>query len=251
MTTTAFRRIAFGTVPAILLAGALAGCNDSAPSVQAPPSTANTAPATGSGVPTEQSTGQSTEDPVPTDTGVPTVSEAPTTSAATGDPAKVCTTEDDGFMTPGVVGPATKKAAWGKPLDLKQEYEGTVSMTAQKPTTKKPAKDDFFGPKDGQVYLLIKVDVKYKSGEKSSVGDAYFTLRDGKKNECESESTLSEAVPKQEQFDLSTVSKTTPTYSGTLIFDVPPGQDYSKYTLMYRLDNYDNKKPDATLAWTK
>lgn len=254
MTTTAFRRFAFGAVPAVVLVGALAGCNDSAPTVEAPSSTANSAAATDTGVPTEPpstdaGTDQSTESG--TDDSVPTVSEQPSSPSASGDPTKVCTTDTDSFVTPGVVGPDTEKAGWGKPLDLKQKYSGTVTMTAAKPTSKKPTKDDIFAPDNGQTYLLVKVSVKYKSGERSLVGDSYFTLRDGKKNLCQRESSLSEAVPDQDRFDLTSISKTSKTYTGTLVFAVPPGQDYSKYTLMYRVDDFDNKSADAAIAWTK
>lgn len=249
MTTTAFRRIAFGTVPAILLAGALAGCNDSAPTVQAPPSSANTASAADTGVPTAPSTDQSTDEPVPTDSGVPTVSEQSSPSATTGDPAKVCN-DTDTFLTPGVLAPSTKKAKWGKPLELTQKYGGTVTITPELPKVKKPSgDDDIFGPDKGQVSLLIKVTVKYKSGDQSSVAGIYFALRDSKKNLC-NYASLSRAVPKQEQFDDGDVNKTTKTYSGTLIYEVPAGQDYKKYTLLYRPGTFDNKSSDAPVAWT-
>lgn len=246
MTTTARRRIALGAVPALLLTGALAGCNDSAPKVEAPPSTA--APSsTSSSVPTAPST---TEAP-PTDPGVPTVSTAPTEPAsATGDPAKRCTARDSSFLTPGALAPTTKKAAWGKPLDLSQKYGGVITITPSAPVAKKPSEDDIFGPKDGQQYLLIKVTVSYKSGDKSSINDIYFTLRDAQKNICEDESVLTDAVPKQELFDDATLDKTAKTYSGTLVYDVPAGQDYKKYTLLYRPSDYTNKSPDASVAWT-
>lgn len=246
MTTTAFRRIALSTAPAILVAGALAGCNDSAPTVQAPGSSANTAAATDTGVPTAPSTDQSTDQSVPTDTGVPTVSAAPS-SSATGDPAKVCT-ENDTFLTPGAVAPSTKKAKWGKPLELSQKYGGTVTVTPELPKAKKSS-GDVFGPPKGQVSLLIKVTVKYKSGDKSSIAGVYFTLRDTKKNVC-NYASLSDAVPKQQQFDTGDVSKTTKTYSGTLVYEVPANQDYKKYTLLYRTDDFDNKSSDAPVAWT-
>ncbi|HWC20859.1 MAG TPA: DUF4352 domain-containing protein [Flexivirga sp.] len=251
MTTTAFRRIALGATPAMLIAGALAGCgNEGAPSVQAPATSANSAAAaaTDSGVPTAPSTDQSTDDTVPTDTGVPTVSAAPSGSSSTGDPAKVCN-DNDTFLTPGAVAPSTKKAKWGKPLDLTQKYGGTVTITPQLPTVKKPSGDDVFGPEKGQVSLLIKVTVKYKSGDKSSIAGIYFTLRDTQKNVC-NYASLSEAVPKQEQFDDGDVSKTTRTYSGTLVYEVPANQDYKKYTLLYRADDFDNKTTDAPVAWT-
>lgn len=247
MTTTAFRRFAFGAVPAVLLAGALAGCNDSAPTVQAPPSTANSAAPADTGVPTAQPTDQST-DSVPTDSGVPTVSATPS-SSATGDPAKVCTEPEDGFLTPGVLAPSTKKAAWGKPLDLKQKYGGTVTITPEAGKAQAGKSGDIFGPEKGQTNLLVKVTVKYKSGDDSSIAGIYFTLRDQHKNLCDY-SSLTDAVPKQEQFDDATISKTTKTYSGTLVFEVPAGQDYKKYTLLYRPGTFDDKSSDAPVAWT-
>ncbi|WP_188835338.1 DUF4352 domain-containing protein [Flexivirga endophytica] len=252
MTTTAFRRIAFGAAPAVLLAGALAGCNDSAPSVQAPASSANVATSSDTGVPTAPSTGdgtdQSTDDPVPTDTGVPTVSAAPPSSVSA-DPAKVCN-DNDTFLTPGAVAPSTKKAKWGKPLEFSQKYGGTVTITPEAPKVKKPSGDnDIFGPDDGQVSLLIKVTVKYKSGDETSIAGIYFALRDTKNNVCDFAS-LSDAVPKQQQFDDGDVSKTTPTYSGTLIYHVPANQDYKKYTLLYRAGTSDDKSSDAPVAWT-
>ncbi|MFC6706111.1 DUF4352 domain-containing protein [Flexivirga alba] len=249
MTTTAFRKVAFGAVPAMLMAGALAACNDSAPTVQAPPTSANNAAATDSGVPTAPATDQSTDQPVPTDTGVPTVSAAPSSSGATGDPAKVCN-ETNTFLTPGVLAPSTKKATWGKPLELTQKYGGTVTITPELPKVKKPSgENDIFGPPKGQVSLLIKVTVKYKSGDQSSIAGIYFALRDTQKNLC-NYASLSQAVPKQEQFDDGDVNKTTTTYSGTLIYEVPAGQDYKKYTLLYRPGTFDNKTTDAPVAWT-
>lgn len=239
MTTTALRRIALGTVPAILAVGALAGCNDSAPTVQAPPTSANTAAATA----------QSTDQPVPTDSGVPTVSEAPSPSATTGDPAKVCN-DTDTFLTPGALAPSTKKAKWGQPLELSQKYGGTVTITPELPKAKKPSGgNDIFGPPKGQVSLLVKVTVSYKSGDQSSIAGIYFALRDTQKNVC-NYASLSQAVPKQEQFGSGDVSKTTKTYSGTLIYEVPAGQDYKKYTLLYRPGTFDSKTSDAPIAWT-
>jgi len=248
MTTTALRRIAFGVVPAVLAVGVVSGCNDSAPSVQAPPATAaSTASSTTDSVPTvtPTDTGGSSESTSP---AVPTVSTAP--SKATGDPAKVCTTDSDSFSTPAVLAPSTKKATWGKPLDLKQEYAGTVSMSAAKPVAKKPAANDYFGPPDGQVYLLIKVTVKYKSGDDNFLGDTFFTLRDSHNNVCDSD-LLSSVVQQRQRFDSVTMSKTQKSYVGTLVYDVPANQDYSKYTLMYLPDSIDSKSANAPVAWTK
>lgn len=243
MTTTALRRIAFGVVPAVLAVGAVAGCNDSAPSVQAPPATAAaTASSTDSGVPTVAPSTSS-------DAGVPTVSTAPTApSAASGDPTKVCTAEQDSFDTPAVLGPSTKKTTWGKSLDLSGKYSGTVTLTADKPVVKKPASDDYFAPK-GQVYLLIKVTAKYKSGDSTFLGSSFFTLRDSKKNVC-ARDLLGSAVQQRDRFDSVTMKKTTGTYAGTLVFEVPPGQDYTKYTLMYLADSFDTKSAHAPVAWT-
>lgn len=257
MTTTTLRRISFGVVPAVLAVGVVSGCGDSAPSVQAPPATAAS---------TAQSTSSSTDNGVPTvdpsdtadaggteessDTGVPTVSTAPAApTEATGDPAKVCTKDPDSFSTPAVVGPSTKKAKWGKPLELHQEYSGTVTLSAAKPVAKKPDPDDFFAPKD-QVYLLIKVTAKYKSGDSTFLGDSFFTLRDSKNNACDRD-LLGDVVPQRQRFDSVTMKKSTGTYVGTLVFEVPPGQDYTKYTLMYLPTSFDSKSADAPVAWTK
>lgn len=252
MTHTAFRRVALGAAPVMLIAGALAGCNnDGAPEVQAPPATSGASSdgsSNSAAEPTAPSTGQSTDEPVPTDTGVPTVSQAPSSSSATGDKSKVCTEQED-FLTPGVVAPSTKKAKWGKPLDLKQKYSGVVTVTPHKPKAKKPGSDDLFGPDEGQTNLLVKVDVKYKSGKSSLIAGIYFTLRDQKSNLCDFNS-LTQAIPKQQQFDDATLSKTSKTYSGTLVFTVPEGQDYSKYTLLYRPGTY-SEGSDASVAWTK
>jgi hypothetical protein len=221
----------------------VAGCSEGAPSVQAPPNTATssvpTAPATGGGA-------TSTNTPVPTETGVPTQSSAP--ASATGDPSKVCTTDDD-FITPGAIAPSTKKTTWGKPLDTSLKYHGTVTITPSAPVAKKPASDDLFGPDNGQIYLLVKVNVKYKSGPSSTLYDMYFTLRDTGNNVCD-DNSLNQAVPKQQQFDEGTVDKTTTSYTGTLVFEVPAGQDYKKYKLMYRPDDFDNKSTAAPVAWT-
>ncbi|MBB2890567.1 DUF4352 domain-containing protein [Flexivirga oryzae] len=149
-----------------------------------------------------------------------------------------------------MLAPGTKKAAWGKPLDLKQEYAGTVSMSAAKPVAKKPAADDFFGPPDGQVYLLIKVTVKYKSGDDNFLGDTFFTLRDSHNNVCDSD-LLSSVVQQRQRFDSVTMSKTQKSYIGTLVYDVPADQDYTKYTLMYLPDSLDSKSANAPVAWTK
>jgi len=248
MTTTKHRKILLSIVPMALAVGAVAGCNDSAPSVQAPPATTTKAA-------TAQSTGDSTGDGVPTvaptdseessDTGVPTVSQAPT--SATGDPAKVCTT-DDSYSTPAAVAPSTKKAKWGKPLDVTQKYEGTVTMTPAKPVAKKAAEDDIFGPDDGQVYLLVKVTVKYKSGNNSVFGGTDFTLRDAANNVCDFNS-IADIVPERERFSVVTIGKTKEkSYVGTLVYEVPKGQDYTKYTLLYLPGLADNS--DASVAWT-
>lgn len=242
MTTTAVRRIALGAVPAVIAAGALAGCNDAAPTVQPPPATSQ-----GSDQPVPTQGSVPTQSSVPTDSEVPTVSAAP--SSATGDPAKVCTAEDDGFLTPGALAPSTRKAAWGKPLELSQKYGGTVTITPQVPQAKKPADGDIFGPPDGQTNLLVKVTVAYKSGDESTIAGIYFTLRDSQKNLCDY-SSLSQAVPKQDQFDDATLSKTSRTYTGTMVFEAPAGQDYTKYTLLYRPSTFDNKSSDAPVAWT-
>jgi len=161
----------------------------------------------------------------------------------------VCTTNDDGFDTPAVLAPSTKKAKWGQPLDLKQSYAGTVSMTAAKPVFKKAASGDVFGPQGGQGYLLIKVTVKYKSGDDTFLGDTSFTLRDGKKNVCDSD-LLSSVVQQRQRFDSVTMSKSQRSYVGTLVYDVPPNQDYTKYTLMYLPDDFENKSANAPVAWT-
>lgn len=247
---TARRRIALGVVPAVLAVGAVAGCNNSAPSVQAPPATA---------APTTQSTGESTDARVPTvaptdtasssDTEVPTVSTAPADPAATGDPAKVCTKDPSSFITPAVVGPHTKKAGWGEPLDLSQKYSGTVTLTAEEPKAKQPNSDDFFAPKD-QVYLLIKVTAKYKSGRSTFLGDSFFTLRDAKQNACD-RSLLGDVVPQRQRFDSVTMKSGMSAYVGTLVFEVPPGQDYSHYTLMYLTGSTSADSAAASVAWTK
>lgn len=243
VTTAASRRIVFTIAPAIVVAGALAGCGDSAPSVQAPPSTAKTTSATGA--PTKS--GTSTE--VPTASGVPTVSDAP--SSSTPDPAKVCDSTADDDSTPIKGGVHTKKVAWGKPQAFDRATQGKVSVTAAKPTALKATKkDDVFGPKAGQVYLSIKVTVKYESGKASTVNDV-FVLKDAKKNLCDAASSVQDAVPAQQVFDSSTVSKKTPTYSGTLLFSVPKGQDYTKYTLRYLVDDYDPSTTDTVLTWSK
>jgi len=246
MTINAHRRILLGVVPAALAVGAVAGCNDSAPSVQAPPATAASTAASTGDQPTAGSTGSGVPTVTPSDTGVPTVSAAPTTSSG-GDPSQVCTT-DDSFGTPGALVPSTRKARWGKPLDLSQKYEGTVSMTPAAPVAKKPSSDDIFGPPDGQVYLLVKVTMKYKSGGNSVFGGTYFTLRDTKNNVCDYNS-IADVVPQREQFGVVTMGKTKEkTYTGTLVYDVPAGQDYTKYTLLYRPGLADNS--DASVAWT-
>lgn len=242
MTTSALRRTALGVVPAVLIAGVVAGCNDGAPTVAPPPNTATSSVSTAA--PTDDAT--STQTPVPTESGVPTQSSAPT--SATGDPAKVCTTSDD-FITPGAIAPSTKKTSWGKPLDIALKYHGTVTITPSAPVAKKPSSDDLFGPDNGQIYLLVKVNVAYKSGPSSNVYDMYFTLRDTKNNVCD-DNSLNDAVPHQQQFDEGTVDKTTKNYTGTLVFEVPAGQDYKKYKLMYRPDDFDNKSTAAPVAWT-
>lgn len=246
MTIKTHRKILLSVLPMALAAGAVAGCNNSAPSVQAPPATAAA---------TAQSTGESTDGGVPTvapsdtgessDTGVPTVAQAPTT--ATGDPSQVCTTNDS-FGTPAALAPSTKKAGWGKPLDVTQKYEGTVTMTPAKPVAKKASADDIFGPDDGQVYLLVKVTVKYKSGNNSVFGGTDFTLRDAKNNVCDYNS-IADIVPERERFSVVTIGKTKEKeYTGTLVYEVPEGQDYTKYTLLYLPGLA--QKSDAPVAWT-
>jgi len=247
MMTRGLRRLAVGAVPAVLAVEAVAGCNNGAPAVQAPPATttataASTASSTSSGVPTVAPTSAGGS----SGTGVPTVSAQPTTSSG-GDPSKVCTTQDN-YDTPAVLAPSTKKTSWGKPLDVTQQYEGTVTMTAAKPVAKKPAADDIFGPQHGQVYLLVKVTVKYKSGNASVFGGTDFTLRDAHNNVCDSDS-ISDIVPQREQFDVVTIGKGKATsYTGTLVFEVPAGQDYTKYTFLY-LPGL-SQKSDAPVAWT-
>jgi len=258
MTLTARRSIAFGVAPAVLAVGAVAGCNNGAPSVQAPPVTAastaqSTSTGTDPGVPTVAPTDTAPTDTAPTDTastddqGVPTMSSAP--SSATGDPAKVCTKDPDSFSTPAVLAPSTKKTTWGKSLELSQKYSGAVTLTAEKPVAKKPASDDFFAPKD-QVYLLIKVTAKYKSGDSTFLGSSFFTLRDTQQNACDRD-VLGDVVPQRERFSSVTIKKGMSAYVGTLVFEVPPGQDYSHYTLMYLTDSFDTKDAAASIAWTK
>lgn len=242
MTTSALRSIAVGVVPVLIGTGAVAGCGTSAPEVQAPPETATSIGAA-------QSTASSTGVPTvtPTDTGVPTVSSAPATSTG-GDPSKVCTTSDD-FNTPGVLAPSTKKAPWGKPLDVTQRYEGTVSMTPTAPVAKNAPADDIFGPQHGQVYLLVKVTVAYKSGNDSVFGGTGFTLRDAENNVCDYNS-IADIVPERGQFDVVTVGRSkVKNYTGTLVYEVPAGQDYKKYTLLYLPDLY-VKNANAPVAWT-
>lgn len=256
MTITAHRRILLGVLPMALVVGAVAGCNDSAPSVQAPASTAATAASTAdqptdsgtdNGVPTvaPSDTAGSSDTGESTDTGVPTVSAAPTSSS--GDPSQVCTT-DDSFGTPAAPGPTTKKAKWGSPLDVTQKYEGTVTMTPAKPVAKKGDPNDIFGPDEGQVYLLVKVTVKYKSGNNSVFGGTDFTLRDAKNNVCDYNS-IADIVPQREKFSVVTIGATKEkTYSGTLVYEVPAGQDYTKYTFLYLPGLADNS--EAPVAWT-
>lgn len=153
------------------------------------------------------------------------------------------------FMKTKVSGAAasgTKKIKWGSGVDITSSYQGTVNYTAEKPTSKARDADDIFGPKEGQASLLIKVKATYKSGEKTSLYDFRFTLRDPKGNVCDDDS-ISSVVPRQQRFDDATVDKTTKTYSGYLVFDVPAGQDYSKYQLLYA-GSYGTK--DATVEWT-
>lgn len=233
MNSNAIHRIALGVTPAVVMVGVLASCSPSAPSAKAPPATAKSTAATGA----------------PTETGVPTVSDAPS-SASTPDPAKVCDSTADDDSTPAKGGFHTKKVAWGKPLAFARDHQGKVAIAAARPTTKKTAKNDVFGPKPGQIYLLIKVTVRYKSGKASTVNDV-FVLKDAKKNLCETASPAQDVVPTQQVFASGTVSKKTPTYTGTVIFAVPKDQDYTKYTLRYLVDDYDPSTPDTVFAWTK
>ncbi|NNG39604.1 DUF4352 domain-containing protein [Flexivirga sp. ID2601S] len=242
MSKTLTRKFAFGVAPAILVATAVAGCNnEGAPSVQAPPSTAVQ---TSSAAPDAPSSTAGGEVPTQsaTDSGVPTESATPSSSA---DKSKVCAA-DTSFRTPAAVAPSTKKAAWGKPLDVTQEYGGTVTFVPQAPTTKDGDPKDIFGPDEGQTNLLITVTVTYKSGDSSDVNDSSFTLLDAAGNVCDSD-ILGDAVPKQQRFDDATVDTTTKTYTGTLVYQVPKGQDYKKYTLLYP-PKYGSK--DAAVAWT-
>ncbi|TWE13280.1 DUF4352 domain-containing protein [Rudaeicoccus suwonensis] len=221
-------------VPLAAVAVALAGCGASAPSA-APPSGA-----------TPAATGTSPAAAPSTSTGVPTVSSAPTTSSANA--GATCTTDDgSSIITPGVLAPSTKKAAWGKPLTLSQTYGGTASVTPSLPVAKKASSSDLLGPPAGQQYLLVKVTITYKSGYSVVVGSTDFTLRDTSNNVCSSDS-FSSAVPSQQQFDIANLDSSSRTYTGTLVFDVPIGQDYSKYTLLY-LDDM-SSSAQAQIAWT-
>ncbi|RNI20285.1 DUF4352 domain-containing protein [Flexivirga caeni] len=239
--STTLRRITFSVVPVVLAVGAVAGCSNGAPGVAAPPasSTHPSATSTQSSVPTVASTPS-------TSSGVPTVATAPATSGG-GDSRTMCT-DPNGFGTPAAVAPSTKKAAWGKPLAFTQAYGGTARVTPASPVAKKPPANDLLGPPAGQQYLLIKVTATYQSGNTVILGSTDFTLRDAKGNVCDSDS-LSGAVPTQEQFNIASLSGTSKTYTGTLVFDVPIGQDYTKYTLLYL--NGMTTGAHAQIAWTK
>ena len=58
-------------------------------------------------------------------------------------------------------------------------------------------------------------------------------------------------VQQRQRFDSVTMSKTQKSYIGTLVYDVPADQDYTKYTLMYLPDSLDSKSANAPVAWTK
>ncbi len=149
------------------------------------------------------------------------------------------------------VGKKTQHGPWGKALRLDVPYAGTLKLTAAKPTSKKRHPSNTYGPKAGQAYLLVKISEKYVSGKASTVADG-FVLRDPKGNMCDpaSPTGIDGVVPQQQVFAGNTISKSTKTYSGTLVFIVPAGQDYSKFSLLYPQVDATGKNPDAALAWT-
>lgn len=214
-------------VPLAAVAVAVAGCGASAPSA-APPSgataaTTTTSPATPS-----------------TSTGVPTVSAAPTTSSA--DAGAVCTT-DDTILTPSKASASTPVKPYGQGGNV-SVFGSTVTVQVGKPQMKKPASGDIFAPSDGQVYLIFPVSASFVSGDSTSVYAIQFTLRDAAGNVCDYQS-LSDAVPSQQQLDSVTLSASSKTGGGSVVFAVPPGQDYSKYTVTFSA----NDNATANLAW--
>lgn len=224
MNSNVIRRIIATTAPAVLLAGVITGCSD-AGSTAAPSGAAGRA----------------------------TVKSAGKTSAQ--DPSQTCAADTDGtLIVPGIVGAGTTKSNWGSAATVSQDGDRTRSVAAisvGKPVAKKQPAAEHTRLRNGQVYLLLNVSVKYKSGEKSDINSMYFVLRDDKNHAC-APGNYNTLVPKKAMLRTVSVSTSHRSSTRTLVYQVPAGQDYSTYTLSYGpagKKSHGTHDP-ASAAWT-
>ncbi|WP_052593524.1 DUF4352 domain-containing protein [Luteipulveratus mongoliensis] len=226
----ATRRLRLAVIPAAFAALALAGCQDEAPTAQAP-----TAPAT-SAAPTQAPTAApSTQAPAPSTSEAPS---APSSSAAsTG-------VECDSTLSSNRPGNVQSK-----PIGTKQSASGlgfskdeSVEVTVSKPTIDATSTDDYF-PGDNMVVLEFPTTIKAVKGS-AVVSYLNFSLIDPNDNPCNPD-VSGTVVPKTKQLDVTTV-KEGDSLSGLLVFAAPKGADYTKYRVIFAEDNGGK----ADLGWT-